>query len=580
VITANFKIQTIFFFLISFALQFNAQTFDQRMKEIDRITSDSAAYGELDQFAKNKSLTVKELLYVRQRQIIRGLRIQKYTASILLAFEACEIAEKNKCDSLASAFYKYIGNANFYMDRKRNSISYYEKAIEIAHKNNYWELEASCYNNIGGALTDLKQPTYAEPYLLKSIELLEKNGKGNADAAIRSYRVLARSYDALNKAEKAEPIYVSLIDKCKAIHDTDMYYDNLAYYSAHLAKKGKFDKAIEMSREALRYRRTKKNMDNLRTAIGIHSSNLYKAKHYEEAHILLVELQMIFRKEFASHLKKEISAAEVRFKTMQIKQEKELAELNAKKQKQIYLISIISILVVGLFGIFIWNQKRKARHFSELAEADKLRFKDVIDAEEKERSRIAQELHDGLGQLLSVARLNVAGLEDAVSDEDKDHLNRSLKIIDDACTEVRNISHNMMPSALIRLGLIPAINEVVNNVNSANGVKIDFKSNLDVSLGQSLDITVYRVVQEILNNMIKHAKADHINMSIERVGGELRISMQDNGIGFNTEEIKNSKGIGWKNIFSRVSMLDGDIRLESEPEKGTLIFINLKLKNG
>jgi len=201
----------------------------------------------------------------------------------------------------------------------------------------------------------------------------------------------------------------------------------------------------------------------------------------------------------------------------------------------------------------------------------------VIEAEEKERSRIAQELHDGLGQLLSTARLNVAGLEDAVNKEDQPSLERSLKIIDEACVEVRNISHNMMPSALIRLGLIPAINELVNNVNSAKGIKINFTTNVNVSLGKSMDITIYRVVQEILNNMIKHAKANLISMSIEKNNTDLTITMKDNGIGFDTEELKKSEGMGWKNIFSRVSMLDGSIKLESELQKGTEVYINLKL---
>lgn len=182
--------------------------------------------------------------------------------------------------------------------------------------------------------------------------------------------------------------------------------------------------------------------------------------------------------------------------------------------------------------------------------------------------------------MLSTARLNVAGLEDSVLAENKPDLDRALKIIDDACVEVRSISHNMMPSALIRLGLIPAINELVNNINATKALKIDFTNNVDASVGKSLDITIYRVVQEVLNNMIKHAKADHISMSILKIAGELEIIMKDNGIGFDTNMLKESKGMGWKNIFSRVSMLDGNIKLESEPKKGTMIYIKLKLKNG
>ena len=137
----------------------------------------------------------------------------------------------------------------------------------------------------------------------------------------------------------------------------------------------------------------------------------------------------------------------------------------------------------------------------------------------------------------------------------------------------------MMPSALIRLGLTPAINELVNNVNATKSVKIDFTTNVSESLGKSLDITIYRVIQEVLNNMIKHSKADHINMLINKNANELKINIKDNGVGFDVEKIKESKGLGWKNIFSRVSMLNGTIKVESLLQKGTMVYVELKLKS-
>ncbi len=262
-------------------------------------------------------------------------------------------------------------------------------------------------------------------------------------------------------------------------------------------------------------------------------------------------------------------------------QQLQIANEDQKQKNQLIIILAIAITLVGI-SLFIYNKRKqlqKLEHAGELAEAEKLRFKDVIEAEEKERSRIAQDLHDGLGQLLSTARLNVASLEDSVIAEDKPDLDRSLKIIDDACIEVRNISHNMMPSALIRLGLTPAINELVNNVNATKSVKIDFTTNVSESLGKSLDITIYRVIQEVLNNMIKHSKADHINMLINKNANELKINIKDNGVGFDVEKIKESKGLGWKNIFSRVSMLNGTIKVESLLQKGTMVYVELKLKS-
>ena len=136
----------------------------------------------------------------------------------------------------------------------------------------------------------------------------------------------------------------------------------------------------------------------------------------------------------------------------------------------------------------------------------------------------------------------------------------------------------MMPNALVRLGLIPAIKELVENINAAKVLTIDFSTNIDRPLGKSMDITIYRIVQEIINNMMKHAKADHIVMEINRTNDNLNISIRDNGVGFDTSIINESKGLGWKGIYSRVSMLNGTIKLDSVLKEGTFIYINLKLK--
>lgn len=541
---------------------------------------DSIAFISLTKMIKEQKLSDKEFLTAHFRLMNRAMLMRKFKIALETGNESVLFAEKKGLDSAQAMFIKFIGILNYSINRKKECVPYFEKAMAIAHKNDWWELEASCYNNLGAAVADLKQISKAVSSLLKSIEIMTTNGKPDAPATIRSYRILATLYANNGQAEKAEQLFLSLIDKCKQKKEYGLLSDNLMFYSAILSKRGEHEKALAMSAEALEYRRKLTNLNDIQAAMSIHIQNLRKAGKADEAIDLVIESKELQKKVFAKDLEKEISLAETKYRTIELVKEKEMAELTARKQKQIYFISITALLILSIFGIIVWNQQKKSKHVSALAEADKLRFKEVIEAEEKERSRMAQELHDGLGQLLSVARLNVAGLEDAVAEEEKSNLDRSLKIIDEACVEVRNISHNLMPSALIRLGLIPAINELVNNVNAAKGIKIDFQSNIETSLGKSLDIMVYRVIQEILNNMIRHAKASHINMVIEKNNDMLKISIKDDGIGFDPEELKNSQGIGWKNIFSRISMMNGDIKLESEPQKGTLVFIHLKLKNG
>ncbi len=289
----------------------------------------------------------------------------------------------------------------------------------------------------------------------------------------------------------------------------------------------------------------------------------------------IAEMQTKFETE-----KKEVENLALRRKTEV--QNLQLENESQKRRSQLF-VSLSLFILTMLSFLLIYNRrkhKQKIIHTAELAEAEKIRFRDVFEAEEKERVRIAQDLHDGLGQLLSTARLNVAGFEDLFSENDKPDLDRSLKIIDEACNEVRSISHNLMPSALIRLGLIPAVKEVVDNINSAKTIKIEFNTNIETTLGNSIDITVYRIIQEILNNMIKHSKTNTIDLQIIKTETNLDITIKDNGIGFNVNELKDAKGIGWKNIFSRVSMLNGNIKIESKPQIGTAVFINLNVKNG
>jgi signal transduction histidine kinase len=237
------------------------------------------------------------------------------------------------------------------------------------------------------------------------------------------------------------------------------------------------------------------------------------------------------------------------------------------------------ITFVAVFVFFQQKNRQKANLMLETNRLEKLRFKAVIESEEKERKRIAEELHDGLGQLLSTAKMNVASLDDAValSDaEDKVVFQTSLSLIDEAVSEVRNISHNLMPGALIKLGLIPAISDLVKKINTSGKMKIvfDYDPNFE-KLNETTEIAIFRIVQEILNNSIKHSQAKNIRVELMKLDNEIRLVITDDGIGIDIAKIENSQGIGWKNIYSRVAMLNGSIDIQSVRDSGTKIKITL-----
>lgn len=201
-------------------------------------------------------------------------------------------------------------------------------------------------------------------------------------------------------------------------------------------------------------------------------------------------------------------------------------------------------------------------------------FRVVMEATEKERKRVAEDLHDGLGQLLSTAKLNLTAIETNDNTEEHKNLNTSIAILDEACQEVRHISHNMMPSTLIRLGLVSAIKEQARKINESGKVLVSFSVlGFENRMDESREIAIYRVIQELLNNAIRYANATDIDIKLEQLADGYLFSIKDNGKGFDPKVLEKVKGIGWRNIRSRVDLLQGNIDLKTAPGKGTVLNI-------
>jgi len=219
---------------------------------------------------------------------------------------------------------------------------------------------------------------------------------------------------------------------------------------------------------------------------------------------------------------------------------------------------------------------------AELINQQELRSRAIIEAEEKERTRIAKELHDGIGQQLSAAKLNISGLQASLhtnNDEEKVMLQNAIDFIDESVKEVRSVSHSMMPNALVKSGLVSAIKEFVTKISSSGALKINLEIvGLSDRLEQTVETVLFRVLQELLNNIIKHAKAAYVNIQVIKHEKELTILIEDNGVGFDTEkELSNNNGIGLKNIQSRVAFLNGQVFFDSHISKGTTVTVEIPI---
>lgn len=252
----------------------------------------------------------------------------------------------------------------------------------------------------------------------------------------------------------------------------------------------------------------------------------------------------------------------------------------------IYFLGTVGMLFLagGIFFFFVTYQKRLLRKQLELNEVKQQQqaeiIKNTIQSQEKERKRIAQDLHDEVGAMLSVVKLNVGRIERKIEEtKTKDLTSETKSYLDDVILQVRRISRGLLPPSLEKLGLYHALEEMSKWVNKGDELQIEcWKSGEQFRFESQRELALFRVIQELLNNAIKHSGAKHILLKLRFTNQSLAISVCDNGNGFNVEERMNT-GLGLKNLENRTEMARARFKLKSRQGIGTCAIIYLK-KNG
>lgn len=203
----------------------------------------------------------------------------------------------------------------------------------------------------------------------------------------------------------------------------------------------------------------------------------------------------------------------------------------------------------------------------------------VLEAEEAERQRIAKDLHDTIGQMMSAAKMNLSAFEHETefkTTRQKTAFQTAVALVDDSCKEIRTVSHNMMPNALLKYNLAAAIREFVGKLDHSLKVHLHTEG-LDERMDSNVESILYRVIQECVNNVLKHSKADTLDISIVREPTVITATIEDNGCGFNTADPGKFNGIGLKNIRTRIDYLKGSLDFDSKIGNGTLVAIHVPL---
>lgn len=238
-------------------------------------------------------------------------------------------------------------------------------------------------------------------------------------------------------------------------------------------------------------------------------------------------------------------------------------------------------------GVIIFNemitQRKKAEEISNRLIEQRSRMAAKVETIEEERRNIARELHDGLGQLLTAAHLNLVLIEqDLENDPDKvkEDLKRVKNLVTTTIQEVRNISQNLRPAVLDDFGLVPAVRNLCDEFSQTGSLRVRFSEyEVQKHYSPGIEIAVYRICQESLNNIVKHSNATEASVELYNRQSHILIVIQDNGTGFDTRQISKSKnGSGLLNIQERAELLGGRVQIESQPNNGTEVIIEIPLR--
>ena len=288
---------------------------------------------------------------------------------------------------------------------------------------------------------------------------------------------------------------------------------------------------------------------------------------------------------------KNIARLNVQYETE--KKEQQIETLNQRSiiqtleiERRNTIIAVVAglLLIGGLLVYLLFNRRKLIednRMQEFINEQRELSARAVFEAEDEERRRLAADLHDGVGQVLSCALMNLNGLFRSMPMQpaDCEVAERSLALVNESYDEMRAISHRMMPHALSQNGLNQALHHFAEKIDSRQ-VRVHLElDETESRLDPLAETALYRVIQESVNNVLKHAQATNIHISLISDNDGISVTIEDDGRGFDPGLIGDSAGIGLKNIRSRIEFLKGTVEFESAPGKGTLVVINLPVGN-
>jgi two-component system NarL family sensor kinase len=531
-----------------------------------------------------------------------------------------------------------IGNTYLHKKDRLKAIDYYLQAARL------WETCADqqylpmLYSHTGALLDEQKEHNRALEFGNKALALAQK--QADSFSEVVALVNLSTTYSHLGQHEKEYALLMQALPLAKK--DENLDHIASVYYNIgdHFFKKKNFSSALENYLESYDYGKKMGNKyqlcqvttalavvyhelkqddkalqyilqaEQIANEVGIRTDlkEIYKTRaeieqrkgNYELAAKYFSKTLVVSDSLFKTETSEKVAEVEAQYQNekkqkeiVQLEKDKQIQSLSLKQKSTLNYILIGSLAALMIVGFLVY---RNLRHRQQLAkqqdEMQQQRIRELekdkqlvavgsmLKGQEEERSRLAKDLHDGLGGLLSGVKFSLSNMKDnlVITADNMAVFERSLDMIDTSIKELRRVAHNMMPEMLTKFGLDEALKEYCNSVNATNLVSVKYQSmGLDARMEKSSEIIIYRIIQELLNNIMKHATATEAMVQLIKEEGRLSIIVEDNGKGFDTALPENNKGAGLTSIRSRVDYLKGRLEIHSEPGKGTLVNIEFNI---
>lgn len=574
----------------------------------------------------SESLKFKRGLYQYYSQsAIVSFTKGNYDISIQQSKEAFVVARDLNDSNLIINILANTGIVYQYTGQFDKQLEYSLQALALIEKRDQKEKLSSMYNNVANAYYNLNNYRKSVKYCLLSLKLYKETG--NNSYPNRTYATLGQNFAMLKNTDSALYYYTRAITESIKLEDKYAEASIYGYMADTYASRNDFkemlkvaEKSLALSKELQSRQMLASSLYNLAYASYFNGNNIAAKKHINEALIIAVkdslkdELKNIYTvlsfiaardgdyktsyqaKQKSDSIQQLLLNEQVIKSTTELEKKYESEKKNGQiilQQAQLEKSRILNFVLIGsaavifiisilTFRSYLQKQKLQQQRISELETQQQLTATEaVLKGEEQERTRLAKDLHDGLGGMLSGIKYSFNTMKGnlIMTQENAHAFERSMDMLDSSIKEMRRVAHNMMPEALVKFGLDTALKDFCKDINSSGVLRVSYQSiNVEnVPIELTTAITLYRIVQELINNSIKHAGAVSAIVQLTKTDDTLSLTVEDDGIGFDKNLLNLSKGIGWSNIQNRVDFLKAFLDVKSEIGKGTSVLVELKV---